>query len=141
MPLEAGAGEGGKLAPAIGGITRAAPERAEMAAPGKGGGGGEIRIGGALAQCRQSRRGIRRADPLGREPGRDRAQRAAARQPAPRPAGGIGGVVDEARSRDSARSSASIRTARPRPPLRYRSATRRLTRRSSTCRKFAAELA
>ena len=94
-PLEAGEREGSQLAPTIGGRTRVAPVGAKTASPGKGAGGGELRIGCAIVQCRQGSRGIRRADPLGREPGGDSAQRAAARHPAPRPAGGVGGVVQE----------------------------------------------
>ncbi len=35
------------------------------------------------------------ADPLGREPGRDAAQRAAARHPALRPAGSVGGIIEQ----------------------------------------------
>ena len=66
-----------------------------MAPAGKGAGGGEFRIARAIAERRHGRRGIRRADPLGGEPGGDAAQRAATREPALRPDGGIGGIVEE----------------------------------------------
>src|SRR5262249_5690753 len=70
-------------------------ERAETPPAGESGGGGKLRGRRLVGQRSHCRGGIGGPDSLCREPGRDPAQRAPPRHPAPRPARSIGGIVDK----------------------------------------------
>ena len=92
--VEAGAGEGAEFANRV---SRVAPIGPEPAAPGKGAGGGEVRVADIVAQSAQRVGGYRRRHPLGRESGPYPVQWLAAAMQRLGPRRGIGSVVEQPR--------------------------------------------